>query len=193
IQRAIAAGDTVTGIGIMAMDAGLDTGALWRNLPVPIEPDDTGGTLHDRLSECGAQALVDALPDIFAGVEPVAQDPALVTYAKKLSKAEATLDFTRDAAALANQVRAFVPWPVAQTTLDGKQLRVWAAAAVEEAPGGRPGEILSLADGVLVACGAGALRLTRVQPAGKRQMDATDFARDRLQPGQVLGADEAPS
>lgn len=193
IQRAIAAGDTVTGVGIMAMDAGLDTGALWRNLPVTIEPDDTGGTLHDRLSERGASALVEALPDIFNGVAPVPQDPALVTYAHKLSKAEAGLDFTRPAAALVNQVRAFVPWPVAQTTLEGDQLRVWAATAVDDAPQGKPGEILSLNDGIVVACGQGALRLTRVQPAGKRQMDAADFARNRLSPGQVLGPDPRPS
>ena len=187
IQRAIAAGDRVTGVGIMAMDEGLDTGALWRNVPVPITPDDTGGTLHDRLCELGAQHLVEALPDIFDGVAPVPQDPALVTYARKLSKAEATLDFGAPAAALANQVRAFVPWPVAQTVLEARQLRVWAAEVVASDTGA-PGEILDVSNGIVVACGRNALRLLRVQPAGKRDMDATDFARDRLSPGQRLGA-----
>ena len=191
IQRAIAAGDRVTGVGIMAMDEGLDTGALWRNVPVPIHHNDTGATVHDRLSERGAQELVAALPDIFAGVSPVPQDPSLVTYASKLTKAEAALDFTRGAKTLADQVRAFVPWPVAQTTLAGSQLRVWEAVALERAQhvphSAAPGTVLSVDDGITVACGCGVLRLDRVQPSGKRPMSAADFARDRIAAGVCLG------
>jgi methionyl-tRNA formyltransferase len=177
IQRAIAAGDRVSGIGIMAMDEGLDTGALWRNVPVPILPEDTGGTLHDRLAAEGARQLVDALSDIFGGVAPTPQDPTMVTYASKLSKAEATVDWTQDAGRIADQVRAFVPWPVAQTTLDGRQLRLWSADAVAGTDAAQPGRVIDVSDGIVVACGSGALRLTRVQVAGGRPLDATVFVR----------------
>ncbi|MEM6641063.1 MAG: methionyl-tRNA formyltransferase [Pseudomonadota bacterium] len=187
IQRAIEAGDRVTGVGIMAMDAGLDTGALWRNVPVPIHADDSSAALHDRLSKRGAEELILTLPDIFSGAEPTQQDAALVTYAAKIAKSEADLDFRGHASALADRIRAFNPWPVAQTMHDGRQLRVWNAESVDAGSDGQPGEVLSVHDGILVACGRGALRLLTVQPAGKRAMAAGDFARDRLAPGTILG------
>jgi len=187
IHRAIAAGDTVTGIGIMAMDKGLDTGALWRNVPVDIAPEDTGGTLHDKLAAAGAAELVATLPDIFAGVAPVPQDDSMVTYAAKILKSEATLDFAGDARALSNMVRAFVPWPVAQTTLAGAQLRVWGAVPIESC-GGAPGEVMDVDEGIVVACGLGALRLTQVQVSGGRPLPAAEFARGNIEVGHVLGA-----
>ncbi|MFK7887928.1 MAG: methionyl-tRNA formyltransferase [Gammaproteobacteria bacterium] len=187
IHRAIAAGDTVTGIGIMAMDKGLDTGALWRNVPIDIAPDDTGGTLHDKLAAAGAAQLVDTLPDIFAGVAPIPQDDSMVTYAAKILKAEATLDFTRDAQALCDTVRAFVPWPVAQTTLDGAQLRIWSATAIDSC-GGAPGEVMSVEEGLVVACGRGALRVSQVQVSGGRPTAAAEFARGNIEVGTILGA-----
>lgn len=189
IQRAIAAGDTLTGVGIMAMDKGLDTGALWRNEPICIHADDTGGILHDRLASAGAQLLVETLPEILAGVPPVPQDPTMATYAAKLTKAEATVDWKQDAATIFNRLRAFAPWPVAQTTLEGKQFRLWAAelmADVEHTAS--PGQVLDDRDGIVVACGEGALRLTRVQVAGGRALDAADFVRANPCAGHKLGA-----
>ena len=142
IQRAIAAGDRVTGVAVMAMDEGLDTGALWANVPLPIGPQDTGGSLHDALAGAGARQLVAALPDILAQRPPLPQDPTMVTYAHKLTKAEATIDWRAGAQCIADQVRAFDPWPVAQTTLDGRQLRVWRAEVADGHDGGRPGRVV---------------------------------------------------
>ncbi len=187
IQRAIAAGDEQTGVTIMQMEAGLDTGPMLHTLACPIAAEDTGGTLHDKLAAMGAQALMEALPGIAAGTAlPQPQDDALATYARKLSKDEAQIDWSLAAAELARRVRAFTPWPVAQTTLDGRTVRIWAAGAVTGE--GRPGQVLAGDhDGIDVATGAGALRITRLQMPGKRPTEAADFLNAHRLDGVFFG------
>jgi len=189
IQRAIAAGDRQTGITIMRMEAGLDTGPMLSREAVEIAADETGGSLHDRLAVVGARMIVEALDRLEAGdaqFEP--QDDALATYAKKLSKTEAVIDWTRPAEELARQVRAFDPWPVAETRLDGQQLRVWRAHARPGTGGEAAGTVLSAdGHGIAVAAGGGVLVLDRVQLPGKRPVSAAELARARPLAGRVLG------
>jgi methionyl-tRNA formyltransferase len=188
IQRAVLAGDAETGITIMRMEAGLDTGPMLHVRRLPIAAGETGGSLHDRLSILGAEALMEALPGIEAGTlvaQP--QDDALATYARKLQKAEALIDWALPAAVLERQVRAFNPWPVAETRLDGETLRIWRAQAIA-GEGGRPGEVMAAArDGVEVAAGEGRLRILELQPPGRRVMAARDFLNARDLFGAVLG------
>jgi methionyl-tRNA formyltransferase len=191
IQRAIEAGDTVTGITIMQMDAGLDTGPMLARAETPIDPADTGASLHDRLSELGGRLLVETLARLARGViVPEDQDSAQASYAAKLKKDEALIDWQADAALLARRVRAFNPWPVAHTALDGQMLRLWQAQA--EAPGtrGAPGTILAAdADGIRVQCGDGVLRITRLQLEGGKPLEASTFLNGRPLPaGTRLGA-----
>jgi methionyl-tRNA formyltransferase len=186
IQRAILAGDTETGITIMQMDAGLDTGAMLSKTVVPIRDSDTAASLHDVLAAAGAAAIVAALAN-YPALVPVAQDDAQATYAAKLSKDEAQLDWSQPAEALARAVRAYNPVPGAWTLLEGAPLKIWAAQAV---PGsGVPGEVLRAeAEGLVVACGRGALVLQELQPAGSKRMGAAAFLAGRpLPPGARLG------
>jgi methionyl-tRNA formyltransferase len=184
IQRAILAGDAETGVCIMRMEAGLDTGPVYHRIATPIAPSETGGTLHDRLAELGARALVAALPGIADGsLTPAPQDDARATYAHKLTKEEATVDWSLPAIAIERQVRAFDPWPVAQTTLEGATLRLWSveAQSAHDAEGsGVPGTVV-VADraGIRVATGSGHLCITRLQPAGKKPMSAADYLNAR--------------
>lgn len=182
IQRAVLAGDPVTGVCIMGMEAGLDTGPVYLRRELRIDPGETGGSLHDKLASLGAQALIEALPGIADGsLVPQPQDPAQATYAHKLDKAEAQIDWTQPALAIERQVRAFDPWPVAQTSLQGETLRIWSARAADgSSAGAAPGEVVA-ADktGIAVATGAGALLISRLQPPGKRPMDAADFLNAR--------------
>ena len=189
INRAIEAGDTETGITIMQMEAGLDTGPMWFKRVEPIHPDDTAATLHDRLAPLGADALIEALPAILRGEgAPEPQDDAQACYAAKLAKAEATIDWRESADLIERRVRAFNPWPVAQTTLEGQPLRLWGARTVEGREGTAPGEVIELtADGFVVQTGDGGLELTRVQRAGGRPVAASDFARGRDLQGVRLG------
>jgi methionyl-tRNA formyltransferase len=189
IQRALAAGDRQTGITIMRMEAGLDTGPMLSQEPIEIDAGETGGSLHDRLATLGARMIVAALDALEAGsAQFVAQDDSLATYAKKLSKEEALLDWSQPAAVLERQVRAFDPWPVAETRLDGQQLRVWAAHAAAAAESGTPGTVLAGdARGITVAAGEGVLVLDRVQLPGKRPVTGADLARARPLVGSVLG------
>ena len=190
IQRAVLAGDAQSGVCIMGMEAGLDTGPVYRRVETPIGPRETGGSLHDRLATLGASALLAALPGILDGSSiPVPQDDALATYARKLTKEEARIDWTQPADAIERQVRAFDPWPVAQTSLDGAVLRVWDAEADEGAtPPAAPGEVVATdKTGIVVATGRGTLRITRLQPAGKKPMSATDFLNARHLDGLRLG------
>jgi methionyl-tRNA formyltransferase len=186
IQRAILAGDTETGITIMQMDAGLDTGAMLSKTAVPIGATDTAASLHDTLAAAGAAAIVAALAN-YPALVPQKQDEAQATYAAKLSKDEARLDWRLPADTLARAVRAYNPAPGAWTLLDGVPLKVWAAQAVAGA--GAPGEVLRAeADQLVVACGGGALALQELQPAGSKRMNAAAFLAGRpLSPGSRLG------
>jgi methionyl-tRNA formyltransferase len=178
IQRAVLAGDAVTGISIMQMDQGLDTGPVYSQRETAIGAHETAGELHDRLAALGAAALEDALPGVLAGtLAAVPQDGRFATHAAKIGKHEAPLDWRRDAAALERQVRAFNPWPVAEAaTEDGRRLRIFAAVATDGAGSAPPGEILAAnAAGIDVATGGGVLRISRLQPPSGRVMDAEAY------------------
>ncbi len=187
IQRAILAGDATTGVTIMLMDTGLDTGPMLIKKDVPITRMDTGGALHDRLAPLGASALLEALEGHATGtLQPVRQPTEGVTYAAKIEKSEALIDWSRDALAIERQVRAFNPWPVAETRLDGEQLRVFGATAVDATAGtlarghGVPdaGTILAVTDNsMLVQCGLGRLALHQIQRPGRKPVSASDFVR----------------
>ena len=185
IQRAVLAGDPETGVCVMRMEEGLDTGPVYRRLATPIGPRETAGQLHDRLASLGAQALLEALPDILAGAVPEPQNPALATYANKLVKEEARIDWFAPAERTACQIRAFDPWPVAEARLDGTVLRIWEAEALSKPTEAKPGTVLETGrDGILVATGAGILRILRLQAPGKRPMSARDFLNARSLDGQ---------
>ena len=177
IQRAILAGDAGTGITIMQMDAGLDTGPMLLVRPLPIGAREDAGALHDRLAALGAEAIVSAIDEWQAGRRvPVPQPSDGATYAPKIRKEEARIDWTAPAPAVDRLVRAFNPWPVAETRWQDRQLRVWAAEPVAAAPGAEPGQVLEASGGrIVVAAGEGALNLTRVQLAGRRAMTAAEF------------------
>ena len=176
IQRAILAGDAQTGVTIMAVDEGLDTGPILLREAVPIAATATAAELHDRLAEVGARLMVAALDGLDAGrLEARPQPEEGVTYAAKLKPGEGHLDWRRPAAELERAVRAFTPWPGAEFEANGARIKVLAAEVVEGAPGAAPGTLLD--DRLTVACGEGALRLTRVQRAGKAAMDAQALLR----------------
>ncbi|MPY70353.1 MAG: methionyl-tRNA formyltransferase [Alphaproteobacteria bacterium] len=186
IQRAILAGDAATGVTIMQMDEGLDTGAMLLRDAVPIGPDTTAGALHDALAALGARLIVEALDGLAAGtLTPTPQPAEGATYARKLDRDEARLDWREDAAALERRVRGFDPWPGAWFAHDGARIRVAAAAVAPARPGAAPGTVLD--DAPTVACGDGALRLLRLQRPGRAAMDAAAFLRGyALPPGTVL-------
>ncbi len=199
VARAIEAGDAATGITIMQMDAGLDTGPMLLAEPAPILADDTCATLTDRLAAIGARLIVDALRAAAAGRLAATPQPADgVTYAHKLDKREAWLDFTLDAGLLARRVRAFDPFPVACTRHGDTTLKIWRARALAEDARAAPGTVLSARpEGVEIACGRGALLATELQRPGSRRMPAAEFlAGWPLRTGEVLAgppeADAAP-
>jgi len=179
IQRAILAGDAETGVTIMQLDAGLDTGPMLLERARPIGSQDTAGDLHDALSELGAAALLEALDGLAAGtLKPRAQPAEGVSYAPKIEKSESPLDWSVSAIHLDRKIRAFNPWPVAETRFAGESLRVLRARIAE--PVGAhdaPGTLLGIAeDGLRVACGEGVLAVRELQRAGKRPVSARDFA-----------------
>ncbi len=179
IQRAILAGDAETGVTIMQLDAGLDTGPMLLERVRPIGSQDTAGDLHDALSELGAAALLEALDGLAAGtLKPRAQPAEGVSYAPKIEKSESPLDWSVSAIHLDRKIRAFNPWPVAETRFAGESLRVLRARIAE--PVGAhdaPGTLLGIAeDGLRVACGEGVLAVRELQRAGKRPVSARDFA-----------------
>ncbi len=182
IQRALLAGDATTGITIMRMDAGLDTGPMLSSRELTIAADETAGTLHDRLAPLGGELMVAALDALAGGTAHEEPQPSVgITYADKISKAEAAIDWREDAASILRRVRAFNPWPVAQTQWDGAQLRIWEAEGVMHAsPPSRvpvePGTVQAAGnDGIDVACGRGALRILRLQLAGRKPLAAREF------------------
>ncbi|WP_454832472.1 methionyl-tRNA formyltransferase [Pseudoxanthomonas wuyuanensis] len=182
IQRAIEAGDAETGVCLMQMEAGLDTGPVLLSQSTPIGAEETGGQLHDRLAELGAQVLSDGLGLLRAGIRPVPQPQAQygVAYAHKLDKAEARLDWSLPADTLARKVRAFNPWPVAEATVAGERLRVHGAVAVPAARPAAPGTLLAAGkQGLDIACGEGALRLRVVQRDGGKAITAADYLNAR--------------
>ncbi len=190
IQRAIAAGDQQTGVTIMQMEAGLDTGPMLLTRAVQIEARETAASLHDRLATLGAEALLDALDEVAQGAAtPQVQPADGVTYATKLRKEEATIDWSRSAAEIDRQIRAFDPWPVAETRWNGQQLRVWQAIPIDSPASNGPGQVLATsAAGIDVGTGTGVLRLTRVQSAGRKAMSAAEFLKAHRLDGAVLGS-----
>ena len=182
IQRAILAGDVESGVDLMRMEAGLDTGPLMLRRHTPISRDDTGGSLHDRLSRLGAEVLAEGVRRTLVGetLPTTPQSEEGVTYAHKLDKAEARLDFSQPAIALEQQVRGFDPWPVAEGEIAGERLRVWAAQALEQEHHAQPGAVLSAGrHGIDLACGSGVLRITAVQRAGGKRIGAADYLNAR--------------
>ena len=190
IQRAIEAGDASSGVTVMQMEAGLDTGPMLLKVTTTITAEDTGGSLHDRLAQLGSAAVVEAVTKLAAGeLRGEVQDDSLATYAHKLNKDEARLDWSRPAVELERLVRAFNPWPICHSTLNGEALKVHAAQLGEGQ--GAPGSVLAAdKNGLTVACGEGALRLTRLQLPGGKPLSFADLynsRREQFAPGLVLG------
>ena len=182
IQRAIEAGDTETGVCLMQMEAGLDTGPVLLSQSTPIHAEETGGQLHDRLAELGAQVLGDGLGLLRAGVSPTPrpQPEAGVTYAHKLEKEEARLDWSQSADLLARKVRAFEPWPVAEAVVAGERLRIHGGVAIDLNHNAVPGTVLAASrQGIDIACAQGALRLRVVQRDGGKAITAADYLNAR--------------
>ena len=182
IQRAIQANDTRTGVCLMKMERGLDTGPVVLSLALDIGSEETGGQLHDRLAALGAQVLADGLGLLRAGIRPIPQPQPEdgVTYAHKLDKAEARLDWSRPALELANKVRAFNPWPMAEAQVAGERLRLHSAVALPLSHDVEPGTLLAAGrDGLDVACGEGALRIRVLQRDGGKAITAADYLNGR--------------
>ncbi len=187
IHRAIEAGDSETGITLMQMDKGLDTGAMLTRAALPILATDSTGSLHDRLAELGAHEIIKLLPDLAASkVSATPQDNTLATYAAKISKEEARLDWALSAEQLDRKIRAFNPFPGAYGLLEEAPLKIWQARPVSGA--GEPGSILALTDGEIhITCGSGALAITEVQQAGGKRLPVSAFLSGHpLQPGDTL-------
>ncbi|NCN70045.1 MAG: methionyl-tRNA formyltransferase [Rhodoferax sp.] len=192
IHRAIEAGDPQTGVTIMQMDAGLDTGCMLRTGIEPILPTDTTGSLHDRLAELGAALMLQVLDLAAQGkLQPVPQPIEGISYAHKIDKAEAAIDWAQPAQTIVNQVRAFNPFPGSSTSLNGEVLKIWAAQLVQGAPGVSQtcGQIMALAHtGIAVAATESIVNITELQRPGGKRLSCADFLRgNALQVGQVLG------
>ena len=189
IQRALLAGDSETGVSIMQMDEGLDSGPVLGTAAYSIEPGTTAGELHDRLAALGAQTLLNLLPELIASnLVPQPQDETRASYAPKLSKSEAILDWSQSAITLERQILAFNPWPVAQTTAGQQILRVWHARARAESSSAAPGTVLAQdRNSIDIATGRGILQLTKIQLPGKRPMAVADFLNAHSLAGTILG------
>lgn len=181
IPAAILSGNEETGVTIMRMDVGLDTGPILAQRAEPIRPDDTSLTLSERLSHLGANLLLEVLPDYLAGTLPAQpQDETRATYAPQLKKEDGHLDFTQPAADLERRVRAFTPWPSAFALWQNQPMKILRAATINSL-NGEPGDVIQTPQGPAVVCGSGGLLLLEVQPSGKKPMPAADFARGARQ------------
>ena len=191
IQRAIWAGDSETGVTIMQMDVGLDTGAMIRKVSCTIASDETSASLYDKLAELGPQALVDTLDAMAAGdTTAEAQDDALANYAQKLSKEEARIDWSMEAVIIERCIRAFNPWPISWFEVADQTIKVWQAEVIDSDHGQPVGTLLKAdKQGIDVATGKGVLRLLTLQPPGKKAMSVPDLLnsrRDWFEPGTQL-------
>jgi len=191
IQRSLWAGDAETGVTIMQMDVGLDTGDMLFKLACPITKEDTSATLYDKLAELGPQGLIATLQQLAQGTaQPQVQDEAQVTYAEKLSKEEARLDWSLSAAQLERCIRAFNPWPMSWFAVDEQPVKVWKASVIPSKPTDKPGTIVEVSKaGIQVATADGILNLESLQPAGKKAMSAQDLLNSRREwfvPGNHL-------
>ena len=176
IQAAIAAGDQETGITVMYMDEGVDTGDILLQRRIEIRPDESGGSLHDRLAQIAPDALLESLGLLVKGSAPrIPQDNTLVTYAPKLKREDGKIDWSEPAEAIERKIRAFNPWPGAFMAIDGRNLKIFSASIVDLS--GKPGEILGSEKEFIIAAGERALSLDEVQLEGKRRMSATEFLR----------------
>lgn len=191
VQRAILAGDSVTGVTVMRMDEGLDTGPMLLRREIGIGPGETGGSLRAALAALGAAALVTALEGLAAGtLEAQPQPREGITYAARIEKSEARIDWSRDAASLERQVRAFDPWPIAETTLDGVRLRIHSASnmSTKYDKNAESGAIISVNGGIMVIqCGQGQLGIRKVQKPGGRVLAVSEFAHNLDLVGRRLG------
>ncbi len=183
IQRALEAGDQQTGVTIMQMDEGLDTGDMLAKRACDIVDTDTAASLHEKLASIGTEALIDVLNQLSANtVQPVAQDDALSTYAAKIAKQEAMIDWRLSANDLARKIRAFNPFPIAFSLISGERVRIWQANVVKSPLSASPGTIASSADGgIVVACGTDALQLTELQLPGRNPLPAAEILKSRGQ------------
>jgi len=189
IQRAVEAGDAESGVTVMQMEAGLDTGPMLLKVSTPITTDDTGGSLHDRLAELGSRAVVEAVTALEAGsLKGEVQDNNLATYAHKLNKDEARLDWSRPAVELERLIRAFHPWPICHSSLDEAAVKIHGARLTDGQ--GEPGQIIGAGkDGLQVACGVGSLLITRLQLPGGKPLGFSDLynsRREQFAPGKVF-------
>jgi len=194
IQRAIMNGDAVTGVTIMYMAEGLDTGDMIAKAETPIRPEDDAGTLFERLSGIGARLLLDTLPSILDGSAPrIPQNEAEATYSPNLTRDDERIDWSRPAAAIVNQLRGLSPRPGAFTLWNGDVFKIWKASGALPGSGAEPGTVLDIGpDGLRVATGDGVFVATEVQPAGKKALPVAEFARSGLmKKGDVLGRTEA--
>ncbi|MHA6673228.1 methionyl-tRNA formyltransferase [Enterobacter mori] len=191
IQRSLWAGDAETGVTIMKMDVGLDTGDMLFKLACPITNEDTSATLYDKLADLGPQGLIETLQQLADNTAtPEVQDEALVTYAEKLSKEEAQLDWSLSAAQLERCIRAFNPWPMSWIMIDDQPVKVWKASVIDGVTSEEPGTIIEASkQGIQVATAKGILNLESLQPAGKKAMSAQDLLNSRREwfiPGNRL-------
>ena len=191
IQRSLWAGDIETGVTIMQMDVGLDTGDMLHKLACPITTEDTSGSLYDKLAELGPEGLLHTLTQLAEGTAvPEVQDESLVTYAEKLSKEEARVDWSLSAAQLERCIRAFNPWPMSYIVIDEQPVKIWQASVIDTATNATPGTILEAnRQGIQVATGDGILNLLSLQPAGKKAMGVQDLLNSRREwfiPGNSL-------
>lgn len=199
IQWAVIRGETETGVTIMRLDRGMDTGPMLLSRTMAIEPDDTAGSVFDRMAPIGAEALLDALDGLQGGtLADIPQDHDAATYAPMLTKQDGVVDWTRTAREVACLIRGVDPWPSAQTTLGEHKIKLFGASVVPDRidtePAGQPGEVLGLCDdGLMVACGAGAIAIRALQAPGRRRLPAKTFLSGRAMPAGTVFSGPAPA